>query len=182
MSGHEIPCQIIDKEDFEIRYDFIKKNGKHKEKAMHKSEVFAIVAGGVEEVIYAPDPILGDDFSVQEMRIFIAGERDARQYFSTMATFWTGTGTAGIAAVLAQGAFLATLAVPIIYPIIQLLPYIKIKEKYISDPNHRYNEIYATGFESVARGKKVVAGLKGAAIGAVVGAIIIAIIAPDKPD
>jgi hypothetical protein len=181
MSGLEIPCKIIDKEDFELRYEFTKKNGKLKERGLHKSEIFALVIDGNEEVIYAPDPILGDDFSVQEMRIFIAGEQDARKYFSTMATFWVGAGTAGLAAILAQGAFLATLAVPILYPIVQLLPYIKIKEKYISDPNHRYNEIYASGFESVARGKKVVAGLKGAAIGAVIGAIVIAIISPDQP-
>ena len=68
--------------------------------------------------------------------------------------------------------FMATLAVPIIYPVAQLIPVIKIREAYISDPNHRYNEIYAAGFERVARTKKIIAGLEGAFIGTAVGVVV----------
>lgn len=180
MSGYEIPCNITDMEGFEVKYEITKRNGKVKNRGMHKSEIFAVIDDGVENVLYGPDPILGDDLSVQEMRIFIAGEQDARAFFDTKPTFYVGMVLAGAAAVIANGAFIATFAVPIIYPLIQLAPVIKIKEKYISDPNHRYNEVYAAGFESVARSKKVLAGLKGAAIGALVGAVVIAIISPDN--
>lgn len=180
MSGYKIPCNVTDTEGFEVKYEFSKKSGKTKNRSMHKSEIFAIIDDGVENVLYAPDPILGDDLSVQEMRIFIAGERDARAYFDTKPTFFVGVVLAGAAAVIANGAFLATFAIPVIYPVAQLIPVIKIKEKYISNPNHRYNEVYAAGFESVARSKKVLAGLKGAALGAFIGAVVIAIISPDN--
>lgn len=180
MAGYDIPCTIVNSEDYDIQFEIVKKSGKKKMRSMHKSEVFAIIKNGVEEVIYAPDPVLGDDVSVQEMRIFIAGQRDARNYFDARPTFWVGLGAAMAGSIFASGALIATLTLPILYPLAQLIPVIKIKEQYISDPNHRYNEIYASGFESVARSKKILAGLKGAAIGAAAGVLVIAIISPEE--
>lgn len=180
MAGYEIPCKVTNKEGYRIEFQIEKRSGKIKDRSMHKSEIFSLIQNGSEEVLYSPDPILGDDLSVQEMRIFIAGERDARKYYDARPTFWVGFGASMAGAILASGALLATLTLPILYPLAQLIPIIKIKEKYISDPNHRYNEVYAAGFESVARSKKLLGGLKGAFLGAAVGVLIIAIIAPDE--
>jgi hypothetical protein len=180
MAGYEIPCEITNKEGYKVEFKIEKRKGKKKDRSMHKSEIFSLIQNGEEEVLYAPDPILGDDLSVQEMRIFIAGERDARKYYDARPTFWVGFGASMAGAIFASGALLATLTLPVLYPLAQLIPVIKIKEKYISDPNHRYNEVYAAGFESVARSKKVLGGLKGAFLGALTGVLIVAIIAPDE--
>ena len=53
----------------------------------------------------------------------------------------------------------------------QLIPRIKIREETISNSENKYNEIYAMGYESVARSRKVIGGLKGSAIGVTVGTI-----------
>lgn len=169
MSGYEISCSNISFNDFEVHFEKVKKNGKSKSLKMHVSEVFSVTRNGVDSVLYVQDPMLGDDFSEQEMRIFIAGQQDARNNYKSWPTFAVGAAAGAGVAILAAGAFMATLAVPVVYPVAQLLPVIKIQESTISDPNHRYNEIYASGYERVARSRKVIAGLKGAAIGTLIG-------------
>jgi hypothetical protein len=49
---------------------------------------------------------------------------------------------------------------------VQLAPKIHIREKYMSDINYMYNEIYAQGFEPPARTRKMLAGLSGGYLGA----------------
>lgn len=169
MSGHEIKCKVVSDSTLQIRYELSRKNGKQKPMSIHRSEVFSITKNGQESVLYAPDPIIGDDMSVQELRIYIAGEKDAREKYKAVPTMLVGVALAGTGAYLSEGALMGTLAVPIIYPIAQLIPVIKIKEKNISNLNHQYNDIYASGYEGVARSKKIFAAFKGVLIGSIAG-------------
>jgi len=172
MSGIDIPCQIISDTSIKIHFNLEKSRGKIRPKSIHRSEVFSITRNGLEEVLYVKDTVFGDDLSVQEMRIFIAGEKDGRTNYNTMPTMLVGMALAGTAAYFAEGAFMGTLAVPLVYPLFHLLPTIKIREKTITDPNHRYNEIYATGYEGVARSRKLLAAFKGVLIGAASGYLL----------
>lgn len=149
-----------------------KKRAKTRDLAIHKSEVFSIMFENGEWVLYAPDELLGDDLSVDEMRVYLAGEQDASDLYNSKPTalvgFIFGTGTA----ILASGGLFLTILPPLVYTGAQFLPVIRIRENTIRKPEHRFNELYADGYGRVARSRKFLAGLKGSAIGTAVGVAV----------
>ena len=172
MGGQLIECEIVDDLGIDIRYIFTKKNGKVKDKRMHRSDIFSITRAGQEEqVLYAKDEALGDWLTVEEMRIFIAGEQDAQNNYDVKWITIGGVGTGAILAYAAQGGLMVTIAGPVLYTIAQLIPVIRIEEETMSDLSNQYNEVYALGYERVARSKRVVAGLKSSAIGMLAGIV-----------
>lgn len=144
--------------------------GKISEKLVHRSDVFSIQQSGMEEqIFYALDEVLGDWMTLDEMRIYMAGEQDARNFHKAQWAFFTGLPIGAAAAFLAQGGIIVTVGGPLLYTMIQLAPTIRIREHTITNPTHKYNEIYALGYERVARSRQVVQALKGSAIGMVTG-------------
>ena len=69
------------------------------------------------------------------------------------------------------------MAFPVVYTVFQLLPYIKIKEGTISNLDNKHNEVYALGYERVARTRKIVSALAGSAMG-MFGGILYYFVAP----
>ena len=177
MSGHEFEGKITEVSDFLVVCEIIKKNGKTKELSFPRSDVFSIQKEGQEEeIFYAKDEFIGDELSVQEMRLYIAGEQDALAGYDPRPTQYVGLLVGMGAGVYSQGGIILPLAVPVGYTLLQTLPTIKIREETIQDPNHKFNEIYASGYESVARSKKILGGLKGSAVGVAAGMVFYALI------
>ena len=144
--------------------------GKVKESFVHRNEIFSIQKGAqTEQVFYALDDILGDWMTIDEMRIYMAGEQDARNFYKARLAFFLGIPLVAGSAYLAQGLLVLTLGGPVVYSLLQLAPTIKIREHTITNPLHQYNETYALGYERVARSRQVVQALKGSAIGMAVG-------------
>lgn len=169
MSGREIPCTIVDSVSFEMLYEVVNKRGKTKRRRLMREEVFS-VRNSKERIFYVQDTLIGDYLTVDEMRIYIAGEQDARACYKTDIQFWTSlAATAGITYAV-QGGFISSMLFPLGYTCYQLLPFIRIKEACISDvEKYQWNEIYALGYERVARPKRVIDTLKGGGIGLVGG-------------
>lgn len=172
MSGNEIRGSVISVDGIDIVMETPRKRRKPKRLELHKSEVFSLNfhdRQSGEWVPYAPDPVLGDDLTVDEMRIFIAGEQDARRGFkvwpTTLGGFLVGAGSA----ILADGGLLFTIVPPLAYSAFPLLPVIRIQGASISRPEHKFNEVYALGYERVARPKKLVGAMKGTGLGLLVG-------------
>ncbi len=171
MNGDILPCDILDDSQIDVVFEFQKRNRKKiREKAVHKSEIFGIVNNGETEIYYEENPIVGDDLSILEVQTYLAGQRDARENYKTQLVFVTGLGISLASSILGEGALLAVTVPVIIYPVAQYIPYIKIKEETITDPRHKYNVIYAEGYEGVARGKRLMSALKSSAAGSVLGA------------
>lgn len=172
MSGNEIRGNVLSVDGIDIVMEAPRKRRKPKRLAIHKSEVFSLTfsKGEMGEwVLYAPDPALGDDLTIDEMRIFIAGEQDARRGFkvwpTTLGGFLVGAGSA----ILADGGLLFTIAPPLAYSAFPLLPVIRIQGASISRQEYKFNEIYALGYERVARPKKLIGAMKGSGLGLLVG-------------
>lgn len=177
MSGHEFEGKITEMSDFAIVMEVTKKNGKIKSLSFPRSDVFSIQKEGQEEeILYAKDEFIGDELTVQEMRIYIAGEQDALAGYDPRPTQYVGMLVGIGAGVYSQGGIILPLAVPVGYTLIQTLPTIKIREETIQNPSHKFNEIYALGYESVARSKKVLGGLKGSAVGVAAGMVLYALV------
>ena len=169
MNGDILQCDIIDDSQIEVVFEFQKRK-RRKELGVHKSEIFGIINNGVKEVYYEENEIVGDDLTISEVEVYLAGQRDARELYKTKKIFYTGLGVTLAISIAGEAGLLAVTVPLLIYPAAQYIPYIKIKGETIVNPNHKFNLIYAEGYEGVARGKRVMAALKGSAAGTVIGA------------
>jgi hypothetical protein len=173
MNGQELECNITDDSGISVYYEVAKRNGKVKKKEAHKSDIFSLTKkDSSEHVFYARDTFLGDEYTIQEMRIFLAGEQDARAGYNARPTAIVGFFLGAAAPILTQGSLIGSFLAPLAYPVIMIFPTIKIRAENISNMNHQYNDIYAIGYEGVARSKKIISALGGSALGTVVGIII----------
>lgn len=173
MSGKVVPCSIIDDLGIDIRYEIRKKNDKVKEYNIHRSEIFSITKAGYEEsILYVQDKELGDWLTVEEMEVFIAGEQDADRNYNVKPTFWVGFGLGAAGSYASQGGLFTTFATPLAYTTFQLAPNIRIRENTMRSLSYQYNEVYALGYERVARPKRLISALKGSAMGMVAGYLL----------
>jgi hypothetical protein len=169
MNGDILQCDIIDDSQIEVVFEFQKRK-RRKQLGVHKSEIFGIINNGVKEIYYEENEIVGDDLTISEVEVYLAGQRDARALYKTKKIFYTGLGVTLAISIAGEAGLLAVTVPLLIYPAAQYIPYIKIKGETIVNPNHKFNLIYAEGYEGVARGKRVMAALKGSAAGTVIGA------------
>ena len=170
MSGYRIDCTLLADNGTELEFEIEKRNGKKKLIKLHKSEVFSVLFKGGEWLLYAQDLVLGDDYTVEEMRVFLAGAHDAINHYNAKPTALAGVAFGSAGPIVGAGGLILTIAPVIAYALFQMAPIIQIKG--VSNPDYIDNEIYALGYESVARSKKIVGGLKGSAVGAAIGVIV----------
>jgi hypothetical protein len=150
------------------------------ESSIDKEEAFSLTdQKGKEKVYYFFEENLGNYYQIDEMRMFINGEKDARKFYKGKTAFWGGVGF-GAAGSYASGLGVGTIAAPVVWTLGTLLPVLKIKGKWISDPKYKQYESYKAGFEKTARTKNIFKGLLGSTIGMVSGALIYAVIHPDE--
>jgi hypothetical protein len=121
------------------------------------------------------DQPAGNFLKQEEMRAYVYGSRDARNVVRGKGWFYAGLGVGAAAGYLLETSIF-TLAVPPVFALTTRIPVIKIKKKNIADQQYRFNEDYAAGYESYARGKHTIEALKGSAIGAVIGIIAYSIV------
>jgi len=146
-------------------------SSKLKTTALNKSEVFSYVHDGKEVVLYVQDSAFGDVYSADEMRMYLAGERDARANYKANHIALIGYLICGAASLVVGDGLLVLVVPPVAYGTLQLLGKVKIREKYISDKNYKFNDVYAEGFEPPARSKKIIKGIAGGVLGSVNGLI-----------
>ncbi|MGB6035160.1 MAG: hypothetical protein WBG42_02745, partial [Cryomorphaceae bacterium] len=108
-----------------------------REGAMDREAVFSFQpAVGEERVYYFYDEPLGNEISVEEMRAFVIGERDARFGVTGNAWLYGGMAVGLITGYAARGSVLA-LAVPPLVALTARIPVVKIKEESIQDSKYK---------------------------------------------
>ncbi len=148
--------------------------GKEKTRAIElsKNEIFSLSNGSKEQVLYFQDTMLGDYYTPEEMRMYLAGAGDARKNFKAWHIAIIGYELCLFAGNLVGDGLLVLIVPPITYAAIQYVGKIKIREKYISDPNFKYNDLYAEGFEPPARSRKMIRGVLSGLAGSVTGVVL----------
>ncbi len=169
MNGAILECNIVNDNQIAVDYEFLKKK-KVKTASIHKSEIFGIVKDGIKSIYYAQNQIVGDELSISQVEVFLAGERDARNNYSTKKVFYSGLAITLATSILGEAALLAVSVPLVAFPLAQYIPIIRIREKTITNPDHRFNALYSEGYEGVARKKRFMSALKGSAIGTIAGA------------
>lgn len=170
MNGRNLPCKIVE-DSGTVFLTLIKKpSGRIILREIHKNDVFSATRHGEgERILYMQDEMLGNIYSVDEMRYYLAGENDARQNFKAWPTFAVGFALCAGVSVWGGDGYITAVGPPILYTLIQLVPKIKIREKTMSHPEYKYNDIYADGYEPPARTRKLSRAMEGAFLGSATG-------------
>ena len=170
MNGRQMNCRILADTGTVFEFELVKPNGKVKLRELHKNDVFSVKKAGQQEVIlYAQDELMGDIYSIDEMRFYLAGEDDARENFSAWPTFAVGFALCAGISLWGGDGYITAVGPPILYTMIQLVPKIKIREKTMSRPEYKYNDIYADGYEPPARSRKLFRAMGGSFAGSATG-------------
>jgi hypothetical protein len=176
MNGTVVENTLWEEKDGLIYIYDQKKNilGKEKTRAFEltKSEVYSVSNGSKEQILYYQDTMLGDYYTPEEMRMYIAGAGDARKNYNARHISAIGFALCGAVGYLVGDGLLVLIVPPITYAAIQYVGKIKIKEKYMSDRNFKYNDLYAEGFEPPARSRKMIRGALSGLAGSVTGVLI----------
>lgn len=170
MNGRNLPCKIVEDSGTVFLTLIKKSSGKIILREIHKNDVFSATRGGESErILYMQDEMLGNIYSVDEMRYYLAGENDARQNFKAWPTFAVGFALCAGVSVWGGDGYITAVGPPILFTLLQLAPKIKIREKTMSHPEYKYNDIYADGYEPPARTRKLSRAMEGAFLGSATG-------------
>jgi hypothetical protein len=179
INGSRLLVQMIDTNLTSLRYSF-KKNEKLKIETIEKDEVFSVnYFNGKEVVVYAQDTLSEDSYmTIDEMRAYIAGERDAIKGFKSPVTTITSAAV-GVASglvpllLLSQSATLSLLSPipPAAYVGISGARWIKISRNHVSNPKYLKSESYIEGYDHAARSKRIQNALIAGGCGLLVGTI-----------
>ena len=170
MNGRNLPCKIVEDSGTVFLTLIKKSSGRIILREIHKNDVFSATRRGESErILYMQDEMLGNIYSVDEMRYYLAGENDARQNFKAWPTFAVGFALCAGFSVWGGDGYITAVGPPILFTLLQLAPKIKIREKTMSHPEYKYNDIYADGYEPPARTRKLSRAMEGAFLGSATG-------------
>jgi hypothetical protein len=176
MNGTVVENTLWEEKDGMIYIYDQKKNilGKEKTKAieLNKSEVYSLSNGSKEQILYYQDTMLGDYYTPEEMRVYLAGAGDARKNYKARHISAVGFAVCAVVGYLVGDGLLILIVPPVTYAAIQYVGKIKIREKYMSDPNFKYNDLYAEGFEPPARSRKMIRGALSGLLGSATGVVL----------
>ncbi len=176
MNGSIVQNTLWEEKDGMILIYSQKKSlfGKTKNKTveLNKSEIFSLSSGTKEQVLYFQDTMLGDYYTPEEMRVYLAGAGDARKNYKARHVSAIGFVLCAAAGYAVGDGLLVLILPPVTYAASQIIGKIKIREKYMSDKNFKYNDLYADGFEPPARSRKIIRSALSGLAGSVSGVVL----------
>lgn len=188
-NGKVLRGKILSEQDEYFTFNYFKKGGKVKELELSKYRIFSITTSeGVETFHYKPDSSMGNYYSVNEMKMYIYGQRDAFKSYQPMPMFIFSFAM-GVGAVLLDtyefkptsthpaGFFQRTpsmmpITVPLVFTIGSGLFAPKIRKEYASDINFMASEHYIEGFRKIAKFKRLKNAFLGSALGVAAGFVV----------
>lgn len=133
---------------------------------IENDRIFSITNANGESILYVYDTVIGNEFTVDEMRYFILGEQDGEKGFKAKGAFW-GNMVLGAASGVTLG-FFSPLPV-FAFTAASGIPRINIKHKTVTNAECLKHDTYLMGYERVARKKRKISSLVGGVIGLAVG-------------
>ncbi len=149
LNGKVLQVQDVHRADNKIFYKTSKQP--EKEKSMTEFRVFSIENMGIEQLVYFEDTTFEDGYTVEQMRMFVEGQKDAREKFKptfiSIGSVLVGAGAAPFA--------IWGLAAPAIYT--QVAGAINPNMEKQEGANKAYlsSEDYVEGYMKRARDMKI---------------------------
>lgn len=152
----------LEKKDYVIY-----KNTKGKFKSIERFDVFAVIEQSTKEhIVYMPDSIDNESFTITEMRAFVQGQYDAHQNFKSPLTTLGGTGVSGAAAVLINPQFVLLVSGAYCGVIGATKP---SQNKIIIPSEYEKSDHYLLGYKKAAKQKRIKNSIFGSLIGLAAG-------------
>jgi hypothetical protein len=167
MNGEIIVSNVIDTSFYGVKILHPKKN-KTKEMIIEGERIFSVkFANGHEKFIYFQDTTIGNEFTIEETRYFLYGERDADKGFKS--PWWpVGNFAVGAASGFALNSYFSFLP-PFAFPLMTRIPKVTIRHHTVSNLNYLKQDTYILGYERVARKKRVLKSFASGVVGLAVG-------------
>jgi hypothetical protein len=151
-----------------------------KQFTIDNDDLFSVkYADGREYFYYSQDTLIGNEFTREEMRYFMLGERDAKKGFKAPGSLF-GSMAAGFAGGL-SGNILGPI-LPFGYLGLCGITKVRIRHETISNPYYIDHDPYILGYERQARAKRRIQCLIGGGIGLVAGYATNFVIARTNPN
>ena len=169
-NGRYLVTHIVDTVGFSIEVSK-PKGHKHKKKEILKENIFSIKLGatGKESVLYIYDTLIGNDFTLEEARRFIAGEQDARRGYHAFGTSAAAFAIGGVSGAI--GTFYA-LAPPFAFAGFMSYNYVRIRHKSVANMENVHHDAYLMGYSLVARQKRTLRAMLWGGIGLAAGTVV----------
>lgn len=169
LNGKEIEGSILSQNKYELTF----KDLKNKEIAIDTYRLFSISKNNVETIIYEYDTLEGNFLKVNEMKMFVYGEKGAYDSYSSPFVNITGLLVGGAAGFLMQKdqAFIY-IATPLVYTTLTLPFSTRVKQKNLSDLTYIKDDEFLRGYERVARSKRTQNALKSSIAGTLAGFLV----------
>jgi hypothetical protein len=164
MNGDAIICTVVDTTNGLTSI----KNPKNPNKniTLENDRIFSIKSPAGESIMYVYDTVIGNEFTIDEMRYFIYGEQDADHKFKAKGCLIIGAAVGLLSGV--TGSFLCPIP-PFAFAALSGIPKVKIKKSTVSNPEYLTHDPYLMGYERVAKKKRKLKSLIGGGIGLAVG-------------
>lgn len=180
--------KLIEETEELLKFKIYKKGGKEKIILYDRFRVFSHVnSEGVERVLYKKDSTLGSYLSESQMRMFIYGERDARNNYKnsqhallggilggTIALFDTyefDNSAPNGAGFFKQSPTFFPILSPLVVTFGASLLNSKISRDQVSDLAYLSSEEYIKGFKKIRKFRKVKGSFLGSIVGVTVGLV-----------
>lgn len=160
LNGNEIITNIIDTTNASLSF----KNPKRPKKniVIENDRVFSIRNKSGEIIIYIYDTVIGNEFTINEMRYFIHGEQDAQKNYRATGAFW---GNLFVGAGAGLTGFFFCPVIPFAFTALSGIPKVRIKKNTVSDPEYLNHPEYLMGYVRVADKKRKISSLVSGGIG-----------------
>lgn len=169
LNGKMLKGNLIEK----TNYEFTFKTEKEKQFVIDKYRVFSYTQKKKETIVYEFDTLSGNFLKVQDMKMFVYGERDAHQTFKPRMTNIISLGIGAAAGfMMQQDQSFVYVAVPIGFTLTTLLFPTKVHQKRLTDTQYIKEEEYLRGYERIARSKRTQGALKTGLLGLGVGFLV----------
>ncbi|NNM94305.1 MAG: hypothetical protein HKL88_02440 [Bacteroidia bacterium] len=171
VNGDQIAAYVIDTSGDKITFEK-QTSKKHKKIETDMENVFSIRYGstGKEIMVYNYDTLIGNDYTVADARLFIAGERDAQRGYHcrglSAAAFAIGVAS-GI-----TGASLFVLLPPYVFTGIVNHTRVHVRHKSVTQLDNATRDPYLYGYAEVARRKRTLRTLLWGGTGVAIGFVL----------
>jgi len=170
LNGKILKGKILDK----TKYEFTFEDESKKQFILDKYRIFSYTKENQKEsIVYEYDTLSGNFLKVEDMKMFVYGERDANlgykpRFANTMAL---GLG-AGAGFMMQKDQSFVYIPIPLLYTVVTLMFPTKVNQKNLKDKQHLKEDEYLRGYERVARSKRTQTVLRNSVVGMAVGFLV----------
>lgn len=169
LNGKKLKGSLLDK----TKYEFTFKDNKEKQFLIDKYRVFSFTQNNKETIVYEYDTLSGNFLKVEDMKMFVFGERDAHYSFKPHFSNYSALAVGAASGFMMQkDQSFVYIPIPLVYTAVTLLFPTKVNQKRLKETKYIKEDEYLRGYERIARSKRTQSVLRNSVIGMAAGFLV----------